>query len=92
MNKSLNISLRIVALFVVAMLASFIPDYLHNFCGDTLCGGNLKIDFCSLGADARYSKHGPEWHWAYRHYLFIFMGLSLAIAQLISIVNYATED
>ena len=91
MNKSINISLRIVALFIMAIIVSFIPDYFHTFLGDTYCGGNINTAYCSVGG-AFDTMHGPEWHWAYRHTLFAAMGFFLAGVQAVNIIMIASED
>ena len=91
MNKSANISLRIVALFVMAMIVSFIPDYLHTFFGDVYCVGNLETPFCPSAYSKFNYLHGSEWHWAYRHWLFAAMGFWLAVVQIVNLVNVASE-
>jgi len=96
MNKSIKISLRVIALFLVAILVSKIPELYPNFFGDWFCQGTLeRIN------DSRYEFkgcnhlnvwHDPQFHWGYQHFLFFLMGLSLAVIQIIDIVNIAKKD
>lgn len=96
MNKSIKISLRVIALFLVAILVSKIPDLYPNFFGDWKCEGrwiNEKRGFYGVheGCDM-FNEHNPTWHWGYQHYLFFLMGLSLTIIQIVDIVNIAKKD
>lgn len=80
MKKINIISLRVIALFVIAMLVSFIPELIPDFFGDWNCNG------CTYGGD--YRNHMPQTHWGYRHWLFFTMGVSLFIIQIVDIINY----
>ena len=92
MNKSINISLRIVALFIMAIIISFIPDYFHTFLGDINCLGNINTHYCSSGYSQYSYTHGIEWHWAYRHWLFAAMGFFLAVVQVVNIIQIASKE
>ena len=83
LNKSTKISFRIMALFMAAIIISIIPDYLHEFFNDVHCLGNVNGLSCVNGWQDR---HGIDWHWGYRHWLFFGMGLSLSIVQFVNIV------
>ena len=103
-NKKINIlSLRVIVLFGMAMLVSFIPDYFHNFFGDWTCKGSgigkyypadannyahTIYNGCMYGGDNHLSKT----HWGYRHWLFFAMGLTLFIIQTIDIINYNLRE
>lgn len=98
MNKSIKISLRIIALFLVAILVSKIPELYPNFFGDWHCEGSELIwddeshkHYHSEGCDM-FQNHNPSWHWGYQHYLFFLMGLSLTIVQIVDIVKIAQKD
>ena len=97
--KKIHITcLRIVALFTIAIFISFIPDYLHDFFGDWLCEG-AKHGKLIPETDANWSHyeligcyyaggiHNPTWHYGYRHWLFLAMGVSIFIIQLIDIIS-----
>lgn len=76
-----RVSIRIIAMFSVAILISFIPEMFPDFFGDWSCNG------CNYG-EAGYSRiHKPSTHWGYRHYLFFIMGAVLFIVQTIDIIN-----
>lgn len=91
MNVSLKVSLRIIALFTVAIFVSKIPDIYADFFGDWKCEGSIgpistgswQYKGCNYGE----GFHDSTWHWGYQHYLFFLMGLSLSIVQIADIVN-----
>lgn len=87
MKKSMNISLRIIAMFTVEIIMSFIPDYAHLFFGDTFCTGNITTGLCPNGFSSFNYTHGAEWHYGYRHWLFFSMGTSLFLVQLVGIFS-----
>ena len=100
MKKIQIISLRVIALFTVAIFISFIPEYLPDFFGDWVCKGreyipSIKEGFigsyvgCDYAADG---SHNPENHWGYRHWLFFLMGLVLFTIQTWSIISYAEKN
>lgn len=91
-NKYVKISLQVLLVFSTLILVSFIPDYLHDFFGDTLCEGrvyNRMGDFSKnyySGCDyLDYNEHNPMWHWGYRHWIWIIMGVCLFIIQLVRV-------
>lgn len=95
MKNKTKISLKIIAIFCTAILASFIPDNFHSFFGDWFCDGLLKeydknynvisrVGNCAYGDG---SSHNPSWHWGWRHWLWMFMGLSLFIVQCIDLFS-----
>lgn len=96
MSKSIKISLRVIALFLVAILVSKIPDLYPNFFGDWKCEGRWFNEKRGLwgtyeGCDM-FQLHNPTFHWGYQHYLFFLMGLSLTIIQIVDIVNIDKKE
>jgi hypothetical protein len=102
MRKIQIICLRIIALFMMAILFSFIPEYLHEFFGDWQCEGSIPWKFqpdtsnsysyvlykgCMYGGQ----HHLKTIHWGYRHWLFFTMGVILFIIQLVDIINYRVK-
>lgn len=61
------------------MFVSFIPDYLHGFFGDEYC--KVPNHWYAGGM-----HDTPTWHWGYRHWLFIIMGIALFIVQVINLI------
>ena len=88
LNIYTKISLRVIMLFIIAILFSLIPDVcnLHPLFDDTFCTGKPCTAFMA--------GHLPEYHWGYRHWLWAIMGFVLFIIQstkiisLIEIENY----
>jgi hypothetical protein len=64
---------------------SFIPESNPEFFGDWQCnGGNqFKSEGCMYGVD---SIHGPKWHWGFRHWIWMLMGLTLFIYNAVIII------
>lgn len=96
MTTSIKISLRVIALFLVAILVSKIPELYPNFFGDWLCQGTLErindSHYEFKGCNHLNVWHDPQFHWGYQHFLFFLMGLSLAIIQIVDIVKIAQKD
>lgn len=67
----IGIAARIIVFFVVGMLATYIPDHLRGFFGDTR-PGNGAID--------------PEWTWGIRHYWYFWMMFTLFILSVVDLV------
>ncbi len=92
-NKTLNVSIRIIALFTVAIFVSKIPALSPAFFGDHLCKGRWIVSENEfgiakyVGCTVNYHAHNATWHWGYQHNLFFLMGLALSIVQIIDIKN-----
>lgn len=87
-NTTINISIRVIKLFVIAIMMSFVADNVHEFLGDNLCNGNIEakvrfLDYCKFGY---YHAHGESYHWGFRHWTLFFLGIILASIQAISII------
>jgi hypothetical protein len=86
MNKKITIiSLRIIIIFSIAMLMSFLPELIPDFFGDEICTQTKHI-YCG-----NYC-YGNAIHWGYRHWLYFFMGFALFVTQAISLMVYINED
>ena len=93
---------RIVILFTVAMLVSFIPEQYPKFFGDTYCDGEFDPKFNednksigSLDYPKSHCKdviHPPTWHWGYRHWLWCFMGIILCILNASIVLDSLMEE
>lgn len=70
-----GIAIRLIILFVLGMLFTFIPDHLREFFGDTHVPDiNTVID--------------KEWKWGARHYWFAWMMFFLFV---LSVINFAVS-
>lgn len=86
MNQfSTVISLRIMFIFGVGILMSFLPEAYPNFFGDEHC------DFINLTHNGGYWKV-PHTHWGYRHWMYFAMGLCLFIAQAVFLIKYIDKN
>lgn len=93
MNIIHKVSLRVIAIFMVAILSSFIPDTFPEFFGDVKCQGNVYTPYkgyvgCQLAfvGYENVKSHGPDVHWGARHILWTWMGSCLAFVQFVGIV------
>lgn len=72
------------------MTSSLIPDLFPNIFGDWHCVGSGKrmddynYPLCNY---AGHGFHNPMWHWGYRHWVWITMGLFLFIVQFVRIID-----
>jgi len=85
LNPWIQLSLQFAYIFTVAILVSFIPDYLHTFFGDEWCTFNN-----CFRSDSTPHKY-PEWHYGYRHWLWILMGIVLFFIQLARIIHFISR-
>ncbi len=80
-------------------MTSFVADEFHDFFGDHKCSGAVyekyrsgdiyrTIKGCTYGD---FGEHGPTWHWGYRHWVFILMGICLFIVSVVRVVNIVEE-
>lgn len=70
-----GIALRIIILFGVAMMATFLPEMLRGFFGDVKCNPchqNTNIDV--------------QYYWGARHYWYVWMMAMLFILSVINII------
>jgi len=105
MNKQFNkLSLSIFILFSIAILSTFVPELFRDYFGDFKCEGTIIIPptyndkgVLITGTDYRgcmmNGTHNPEWHWGWRHWLWMFMGFCLFVVQCVRIgFNFKIED
>ena len=82
-----ELSIRIIMLFVTAMVISFTPQYLRGFFGDT-----------AFAIDPAHSWRSSDgmidtyFVWGFRHYLYWFMCISLFIVQVFKIIVWVTNE
>lgn len=87
-NFYLRISINLIIVFLTVMIMSFLPDYLHEVFGDNFCVGNVEgKDYCEYGWSKYQNPHKNEWHWGYRHWLWVILGALLFLVQGARIMN-----
>lgn len=87
----LSKQLRITLIFVIAIFASFISDYLHTFLGDWYCSG-MYWNECGMASGCLYpgmGVHYPTWHYGLRHWMLIVLGIVLFF---MNISDISSED
>lgn len=95
-TKNQRVSLKIISLFIVAILSTFIGDNLHSFFGDWKCSGSgerlldewiyAKCNYGDLGS------HESTWHWGYRHWLYFTMCIILFLIQINNIFFTTNQE
>ena len=83
LNLWYALSLRIILLFVTAMLVSFVPDYLRNFFGDVKY---LETEIY------HHSLIDDQYEWGFRHSLYFFMCCCLFIVQAIRLGMWVDKN
>lgn len=77
------------------MLMSIVPDLYPSFFGDWKClGSGQMLEHSCHFERCDYSSfyHTPEYHWGYRHYLYLFMGICLFIVQVSRVILIIKEE
>jgi hypothetical protein len=105
MKNQTIIMLRIIIIFAVAFVASFVPETFPKQFNDIHCQGCVynpsQMVKDSIGhrtwttangigckqttLDQHQYTHPATTHWGYRHCLFFWCGLCLALVQVISL-------
>lgn len=80
------ITIRIVILFVVGMLFTFVPDYLREFFGDVDCTGKTYELFGKTYQGCRSEFVNDGYDWGARHYWYTFMMLCLFLLSIINVI------
>lgn len=77
-----HLSFRVIALFVIAMFLSFIPEtaFMKEFFNDSYCTVLYHND--------SYVHRTPTFHWGWRHWLYFFMCMLLFIIQAVRIISF----
>jgi len=96
-NIFLKLSINVVLVFVTVMALSIIPEEFPKLFGDRYCMGSGTFvplgsyshiyDNCNYG-----TYHDAEWHWGYRHWLWLFMGIFLFIIQVVRIIIFINNS
>ena len=98
--KRSKLTLKIAAMFVVVMFASFIPDNFHSFFGDWECQGGGSYFSTTIGdygnkyygCQYGMGNHGPSWHYGFRHWIWIAMGIVLFIVNAAFTISEAEAE
>lgn len=86
-NVFMAIAIRVIILFAIAIVATFIPEQLREFFGDVSMNTESSID--------------PNWAWGARHYWYAWMCVFLFILAMVNVIigmvnvvkkNYDTDN
>jgi hypothetical protein len=89
----MKLKTKIVALFAFIFIASYVPENYPTAFGDWKCKGSGEIIENNPSALIHYkgcdytAYHNPTWHWGFRHYLWITLGLTLTAVSVYQIVE-----
>ena len=87
------IKLRVIIIFAIIILLSFIPETFPDFFGDWECQGSkiigVKEGFyqtqgCSYGG---VLEHNPTTHWGFRHWMWTLCGVILFIWNTVELIK-----
>jgi hypothetical protein len=88
--------LKIALLFVVIFCMSFIPEWWPELFGDWHCNGGINEwqegPDVHEGCSYNNVTHAPTWHWGYRHWIWMFAGLTMTIWTVVDIIIKASKD
>lgn len=93
----MKLKIKIVALFAFIFIASYVPENYPTAFGDWKCQGSGKeisekdypkyvFENCNY-----YGFHKQTWHWGFRHYLWIGLGLTLTGISFFQIAESETK-
>jgi hypothetical protein len=84
----LGIAIRLIVLFGVGMLLSFIPEQLRGFFGDETCIGKTYKMYGETRKGCPYEGFGidQDWKWGVRHYWYYWMMFLLFLLSLVNII------
>lgn len=88
----MKIQIRIFIIGFCIIILSFIPELIPSFFGDWLCEGSgefIKTEFGGHYEKCNHASigfHHPKWHWGYRHYIWMILGLTLAIINIVQVI------
>ncbi len=89
----MKLKVRLVAIFAIVILFSFIPETFPDFFGDWVCQGGkiigVKEGFyqtqgCSYGSDL---EHSATTHWGFRHWMWTLCGVTLFIWNVVELID-----
>jgi len=88
----MKLKLKLVAIFAIVILFSFVPETFPDFFGDWVCqggkvivqGSSYNIEGCSYG---NQMDHMPTTHWGFRHWMWTLCGVSLFIWNVVELID-----
>ena len=84
---------KILSMFLIVGLMSFIPENASRIFGDYTCeGASLKKEVNGVlymtGCNRSMGNpHSPTTHWGFRHYVWFFAGLTFAVWTIVEVIN-----
>jgi hypothetical protein len=95
----MKLQFRVLIMFAVIFVASYIPDAYPSYFGDWLCNGSGERITHGTGWDATYhyskcnysSYHNPRWHWGFRHWAWLCLGITMLIINIVQFIQKEVE-
>ena len=86
-----NKKLKLIGMFAVVMAMSFIPELFPNLFGDFTCKGNTPelVNHVYMYRGCQYGTfyHGPTLHYGFRHWAWLFLGISLFVWGIFELIE-----
>jgi len=83
--------LKLITIFAIVILFSFIPETFPEFFGDWVCqGGKLIVQGNSydiVGCSYTQQDHMPSTHWGFRHWMWTLCGVTLFIWNVVELID-----
>lgn len=79
------LSIRVILLFVTAMLISYSPQFLRGFFED------MPYEIDKWGYQKTRGIIDDHWDWGFRHYLYFYMCLILFGIQAVRIIKWVNK-
>lgn len=88
-NVYLGLAIRIIVVFAIGLFATYLPEHLREFFGDTL--HTCKMSGGSYNRCLTHSEFDSTYDWGARHYWYHLMMMSLFALSVVNAVMGARE-
>jgi len=85
-NVYLGIALRIIILFTSASLATYLPEQLREYFGDTKVVPHKEMLYVTEYLVTTDGEIDIYWNWGARHYWYFWMMILLFILSVINVI------
>ncbi len=84
--------LKILLMFIIMGMMSFIPEKNPDLFGDYICKGSTveKVGTIHYTNGCRVSMgnpHSPSRHWGFRHWVWFAAGLTFAVWTIVEVIH-----
>jgi hypothetical protein len=88
--------LKILLMFLIMGMMSFIPEKNPELFGDFTCKGSkyqkLGDTYITNGCSVIPGAHEPSKHWGFRHWVWFAAGLTFAVWTIVEVIDNAQKN